>query len=81
MGVGRGAGWTYSPVEVSTGIRLWSGRRAGALLPGAGVDVREATSASVAMAIAVVIRWATTQPTIFSRGVREVLADVGRRKR
>lgn len=68
-------------MEVSTGIKLWSGRRAGALLPGAGVEVRAAMSASVAMDMAVVMRCAMTQPTIFSREVRAALEDVGRRRR
>jgi hypothetical protein len=54
-GVGRGCGWQKREVVGSIGIRERDGVW----------EVEEGEG--VAMAIAVVMRWASTQPTIFSR--------------
>lgn len=66
-GVGSGAGWQNKEDEASTGIKSAVDRD--------GVEVAEVGD-GVAMAMAVDIRCAMTQPTIFSRWEAPVITGI-----
>lgn len=78
-GVGRAAGWQKIPAVVSTATSLDVGLEVGALEDREdGESQAEMHSAGVAMAMAVEICCAMTQPTIFSRKL--VVSDGVRNK-
>lgn len=88
-GVRRGLGWQKSPALVSTGIKELVSEEDGGVYRGSDAEIEdvedwpvlqaEAHSAEEAIAIAVDILCAITQPTIFSRSEADVAE--GRRNR